>query len=335
MRNVVRVVLSILCLFWSWSHGQAWMTEEHILIGEAGYHLACEWFRDPQVVRTGAQRERAQQLCFEDTGFARHYGELSAYGGDYAAEPEDIPIDFKAMSARLEDLSDWSKIKNLLHRASLAVKDGTHFQPHAEVQWLRYHQRALSLAKQASAAGDLDLGFRQALVMSGFADHFLQDSFSAGHNGTDRKITIPSLQKVYHDAFCCWGRFLEDGFGNAWFTLGDGGYDKFCNRDGRQRVIAATAESVRSVLWHFIVGNGMYKEPQEVLQYIPKRYADQTFKIIPPHYDEELCPKPEFPIVRFHGRYLKCSDADFFEVYVNPQLKAVTETTRLLRRSKE
>ena len=335
MTYIVRVVVTFLCLFWSWNHVQAWVTEEHILIGEAGYRLACEEFRDPQVVRTEAQRARAQQFCFQDPNLARHYGELTAYGGDYAAEPEDISTDFDTMSARLEQLSDWSKVKNLLHRAKLALKDGTHFQPHAEAQWLRYHQRALILAQQARTGGDDDLGFRRALIVNGFADHFLQDAFSAGHNGTDRKTTIPSLQKVYHDTFCCWGRFLGNGFGETWFTLGDGGLDKFCNRDGRQRVIAATAESVRSVLWHVIVGEGAYKETQEVLQYLPKRYANQTFKLIPPQYDANLCPQPEFPIIRFRGRYLKCSDADFFEVYVNPQLSAVTQTTRLFRRFKK
>jgi hypothetical protein len=334
MPNVVRITLTLLCFLGSWSPVQAWVTEEHILIGEAGYQLACEGFRDPQVVRTKAQRGRAQQFCFQED-LARHYGELTAYGGDYAAEPEDIPTDFDTMSAQLAKLSDWSHIKNLLHRAKLALKDGTHFQPHAEEQWLHYHQRALTLAQQTSTAGDADQGFRRALVVSGFADHFLQDAFSAGHNGTDRMTTIPSLQKVYHDAFCCWGRFLANGLGETWFALGDGGLDKFCNRDGRQRVIAATAESVRSVLWHFIVGDGMYKEAQEVLQYLPKRYADQTFKLIPPQYDTELCPKPDFPMVRFRGRYLKCNDPDFFEVYINPQLRPATQTTRLFPRFKK
>jgi len=143
MPNVVRIALTLLCLFGSWSPVQAWVTEEHILIGEAGYRLACEGFRDPQVVRTEAQRKRAQQFCFQDPDLARHYGEITAYGGDYAAEPEDIPTDFDTMSAQLAELSDRSHIKNLLHRAKLALKDGTHFQPHAEEQWWHYHQRIL------------------------------------------------------------------------------------------------------------------------------------------------------------------------------------------------
>jgi len=299
---------------------QGWVTAEHIRIGEASYHQACEYFRRSDVVRTAEQQLRAARFCFQDDTWARHYGEITAYSGDYAAKPEDIPTDFAQMSARLEDLSDWSKVGNLLHRALLALKDGTHFQPHAQAQWSQYHRRALERAEQARRDQNDDHGFRSALIINGFADHFLQDAFSAGHNGTDRKNTIPSLQKVYHDAFCCWGRFLGDGLGNTWFTLGDGGLDKPCNREGKERMIAAAAESVRSILWVFIIGEGAYKSPEEVFAYLPKRYANQNYRVIPPAYDKELCPRPDFPIIRYRGRYLKCSDADFFEVYVDPQL---------------
>jgi hypothetical protein len=262
----------------------------------------------------------AAQFCFQEATLARYYGELTAYGGDYAAKPEAIPTEFTKMSARLEDLSNWSRVRNLLHRALLALKDGMHFQPHAQDQWLQYHRRALAHARQARHAQDYDQGFREALVLNGFADHFLQDAFSAGHNGTDRTNTIPSLQKVYHDAFSCWGRFLGDGLGNTWFTLGDGGLDKPCNTEGKEQMLAAAAESVRSILWVFIIGEGAYKSPEEVFAYLPKRYANQPYRVIPPQYDPELCPRPDFPIMRYKDRYLKCSDADFFTVYVNPQL---------------
>jgi hypothetical protein len=89
-------------------------------------------------------------------------------------------------------------------------------------------------------------------------------------------------------------------------------------------MIAAAAESVRSILWVFIIGEGAYKSPEAVFAYLPKRYANQEYKVIPPAYDKELCPLPDFPIIRFRGRYLKCSDADFFEAYVNPQLGRMT-----------
>jgi hypothetical protein len=299
---------------------EAWVTIEHIDIGAAYYKEACEYFRNPDIVRSAAQRQRADLACSPAEKMARYYGELTAYGGDYAAKPEAIPMDLEVMSKRLEDLSNWKKVKNLLHRALLALKDGKHFQPYAQEQWRLYHRRALELATQARQEGSDDQKFRHALVTNAFADHFLQDAFSAGHNGTDRETTIPSLQKVYHDAFCCWGRFLGDGYGNTWFTLGDGGLDKPCNKEGRARMHHAGIESVRNFLWQFIMDQGSYSTTEDIFKYMPKRYADQKYRVIPAEYDKELCPSPDIPIIRYKNRYLKCSDPDFFEFYVDEQL---------------
>ena len=327
-RNLYRVSqrwafwVSLLSFIGAAVSASPWVTAEHILIGEAGFQRACQSFHTADTVYTPAQQVRLDRVCPEHELQARYYGELSAYGGDYAAEPEDIPTDFEQMSARLADLSNWARVKNLLHRALLALKDHEHFQPHAQGKWLTYHNRSRRLADEARLSGDDDEALRVALIVNGFGDHFLQDAFSAGHIGTDRESTIPSLQKVYHDHFCCWGRFLGDGLGHTWFALGDGGLDKACNAQGKERVIAATAESVRDLLWHFVIGEGqpLYAKADELMALFPAQYANQAYKVIPAEFDPVLCASPDMPVIRLPQRYLKCSDPDFFDVYVRPQL---------------
>jgi hypothetical protein len=81
-----------------------------------------------------------------------------------------------------------------------------------------------------------------------------------------------------------------------------------------------TGKTLRSILWVFIMGESAYKSPEEAFAFLPKCDANQQCRVIPPAYEKELCPRPNFPIIRYRGRYLKCSDADFFEAYIDPQL---------------
>ncbi len=66
---------------------------------------------------------------------------------------------------------------------SVLARNACHFAPFSWHRWQRYHQQARQLLAQARDAG----GERQqwlrsrALVFAGYADHFLHDSFAAGH----------------------------------------------------------------------------------------------------------------------------------------------------------
>lgn len=72
------------------------------------------------------------------------------------------------------------------YSAGLA-RNACHFAPQSWHAWAGYHEQALELAKSAHALnekGESEAGeakANDALIHNGFGDHFLQDSFAAGH----------------------------------------------------------------------------------------------------------------------------------------------------------
>lgn len=76
--------------------------------------------------------------------------------------------------------------------AGLLARNACHFAPLSWQRWTLYHDEAIQHARVNFAArgavaplGNLDLevaeAHRQAILTNGYADHFLQDSFAAGH----------------------------------------------------------------------------------------------------------------------------------------------------------
>ena len=63
---------------------------------------------------------------------------------------------------------------------SLLARNACHFAPYSWHRWQEHHIQARDLATRAHAANDQEL-VRQAWLTNGYADHFLQDSFAAGH----------------------------------------------------------------------------------------------------------------------------------------------------------
>jgi hypothetical protein len=67
---------------------------------------------------------------------------------------------------------------------SVVSRNAGHFAPFSWYRWQEYHLKARSLAGQAhraADAGDRDMYTARAWISAGYADHFLQDSFAAGH----------------------------------------------------------------------------------------------------------------------------------------------------------
>ncbi|CAF3473750.1 unnamed protein product [Fusarium graminearum] len=106
-----------------------------------------------------------------------------------------------------------------------------HFAAEARATYDAGHAVALELA----AEGHLDI----ALAVNGFADHFLEDSFAAGHIRVPRReiaeiaktnpISIPSFSKiinassnVMHNEDGELGLWLESPSGEKWKSFGDG-----------------------------------------------------------------------------------------------------------------
>ncbi len=72
------------------------------------------------------------------------------------------------------------------YQAGLA-RNACHFAPQSWHAWAGYHQKAIDLATRAHERGqdgfadEADEKGAEALLQNGFGDHFLQDSFAAGH----------------------------------------------------------------------------------------------------------------------------------------------------------
>ncbi|MBO0819337.1 MAG: DUF4157 domain-containing protein [Nocardiopsaceae bacterium] len=67
---------------------------------------------------------------------------------------------------------------------SVVARNACHFAPFSWYRWQEYHLKARRLAQQAHHAkepAERDLLTTKAWISAGYADHFLQDSFAAGH----------------------------------------------------------------------------------------------------------------------------------------------------------
>ncbi|KAF9692945.1 hypothetical protein EKO04_008962 [Ascochyta lentis] len=94
-----------------------------------------------------------------------------------------------------------------------------HFGVDARTAYNACHSYAL----QVAAAGDLQLGY----AMNAFGDHFLQDSFAAGHMRTPRRKlhdavgTADLCAKFMHDEDNAIGLSVTSPAGRKWCTYGD------------------------------------------------------------------------------------------------------------------
>ncbi|KAF2014386.1 hypothetical protein BU24DRAFT_481845 [Aaosphaeria arxii CBS 175.79] len=101
----------------------------------------------------------------------------------------------------------------------LAQINWDHFGVDARTAYNACHSAALSVA----AGGDLLLGY----AMNAFGDHFLQDSFAAGHMRTPRRKLHDTLgdadlcAKMMHDEDNAIGLNVSNPAGRSWSTYGD------------------------------------------------------------------------------------------------------------------
>lgn len=67
--------------------------------------------------------------------------------------------------------------------SSVLARNACHFAPFSWYRWHAFHLRARALVARSAtaAAGERDALRQQARICAGYADHFLQDSFAAGH----------------------------------------------------------------------------------------------------------------------------------------------------------
>jgi hypothetical protein len=124
----------------------------------------------------------------DDQAYAEFEGQnrMTAFKG---AAGKDVPHDYLPASARqLQDLDAASSSLGINSQKGLTARNACHFAPYSWERWALFHNQARDLAAEAHAArsslgmpremGDAE---RRTWVTNGYSNHFLQDSFAAGH----------------------------------------------------------------------------------------------------------------------------------------------------------
>ena len=234
-----------------------WGTVEHRQIGSTAYTQACaEITASVAAMKTPASGvgTRLEIACGRNTAaMADIYGDATAIAGDFLADPSEF----------MSQSGAW-RFKSKRSYYLLALENSEHFNPMSTRSWADYHSRAVDEALAGARAQGLETTRRAQLAIqeSAFADHFLQDSFAAGHMGFNRTASSAAASKSYHDAWNDRGRVVSDRNGDRWVTFGDGWLNRPENEDGRRHVQAAATMSIRNVLHAFVIGE---RDPAEEL----------------------------------------------------------------------
>jgi len=77
-------------------------------------------------------------------------------------------------------LNDNTKNLGTNQYQSLVARNACHFAPNSWSRWEEFHNQARDMALQGFTKKDQEM-IRKAWIINGYADHFLQDSFAAGH----------------------------------------------------------------------------------------------------------------------------------------------------------
>jgi hypothetical protein len=246
------------------STAHAWASIEHQEIGRTSYLRACADL-NATVASPGAPgaavRARLERVCGENLPvLAKLYGDATAIAGDFLGHPSEF----------LSQTGAW-RFKSKKSYYLLALENSAHFNPTSTRSWAEYHQQAIAYAL-AGAAGEGLTSVEQlqlALFESAFADHYLQDSFAAGHMGFNRAASSAAAAKSFHDAWNARGRMATDRAGHRWETFGDGRLNNPANEEGRRHVMDAATLSIRGVLTAFVLGARVPEDEIAVWQILP------------------------------------------------------------------
>ena len=107
------------------------------------------------------------------------------------------------------------------------------------------------MATQNYPNGPIARDFAQVFFMSAFADHFLQDAFSAGHAGFNRPASGAVASKAFHDIWNESGRLVRSPTGRCWLQYGDNKL-KYASDTSRGQIDAAEKAAVFDVLSAFV-----------------------------------------------------------------------------------
>lgn len=226
--------------------------------------IACKRF-PPQEMQAGHSSgtipTRGSTAATGEYFYSGLFGQSCAVAGDYLGKPEDF-------------LSDWGARMALstIHYGELALVNYGHFHPLVLNNWKRHRLDAMNLAARANQdANEISrvMEFERGLFTLSFSDHFLQDSFAAGHMGFNRAASSAGSAKSFHDIWSAEGRMVMDSNGSIWKTFGDEHLFDEVNADGLSHVSEAEFLSVYGFLYSFVVGEYPVSVERELWQRMP------------------------------------------------------------------
>ena len=256
--------LAFLAPLASVSTARAWASVEHQEIGRVSYLRACADLTATVASRgtpDAGVKARLERVCGENLPvLAKLYGDATAIAGDFLGHPSEF----------LSQTGAW-RFNSKKSYYLLALENSAHFNPTSTRSWAEYHQQAIAFALVGAAGEGLTTveQFQLALFESAFADHYLQDSFAAGHMGFNRAASSAAAAKSFHDAWNARGRVATDRAGHRWVTFGDGRLDNPSNEEGRRYVMEAASLSVRGVLTAYVLGARVPEDEIAVWQILP------------------------------------------------------------------
>ncbi|MDH5693243.1 MAG: hypothetical protein OEZ47_09090, partial [Gammaproteobacteria bacterium] len=242
----------------------AWNFIEHRELGEKAFIQAC----DSLVTDHLANTDKFEPLsvlravpCVNPITYAKQFGLRSALSGDHIEDPES----FSNADSEIQALS-------LTNYGLLALGNHQHFWPHVKKAWREAHDRAIAYAEIARKSWlegrsvKAIQEFDQALIYSAFASHFLQDSFSVGHNGFSRMNSTQNSSLILHDEWNSTGRYFKG------FNMPDSAMDTFLSQSQRTKILNNIFKSCAAnrtmekkcdwFVWHAL-GDGKLNEDAE------------------------------------------------------------------------
>jgi hypothetical protein len=200
----------------------------------------------------------------------------------------------KSFQAQLKGF-DLTQLKAVSEKNTLSAIVKTLGHTNAIRMYVSLHLLAVDMAEKAgelARSNQPEVGSRlqRALFLNAFADHFLEDAFSAGHLVVNRSM-LASLtnNKALHDFYCEHGTMVVNRKGEIWRAYGDGYLDAE-NATG-ERIVRAVQLSVEDVFTAF---NGSYQNPNclKVLNRIPDSPEAQPGYLIGSLASLQLVPIP-------------------------------------------
>ncbi len=225
--SLVRIAGVLVAALLPFESASAWSYEEHRRLAAESFRVACDEARP----YTGD----VKALCETDR-IIECYGHMVALAADRADAPEEFVgaelegqlllrakqgVNCRSLAPGTDAVADDYANAGMLHQggirgfwtyARLLTQNASHFQPDAISKWKRHLHKAKSIDTD-----DLQL----LLATHAFSSHFLQDAFSAGHNGINRDKIRQDYDHGYHDDVNATGLFLRNRAGDAWHSYGD------------------------------------------------------------------------------------------------------------------